>query len=98
MTELSWVAFGLGGLLCLSNFYLSFLRYPLHKLRGGTKETYRWNSGIPLFGSGMVALSLLRLGPIHSIPAAAIMLIAIDTGGIHWFIGTMIYQAAKKKP
>ena len=97
MSTLAWIAFVLGALLSLTNFYLSFLRYPLHRLRGLSKESYRWESGIPVFGSLFVGLSLFGL---HSLPAmlpAAITIMVIDTGGIHWFIGIMIYQSLHEK-
>lgn len=38
----------LGGLLCGLNFYLSFLRYPVHRMMGKKKEEYRGVSGIPV--------------------------------------------------
>ena len=96
-TLLSWAAFIVGGWLCVLNFYLSFVRYPVHRLRGLAKESYRWVSGIPLFGSAFVALSLLHLHSFSMILITGIVLIAIDTGGIHWFAGTMIYHALHGK-
>lgn len=87
-----WILFGLGALLCFANFYLSFLRYPLHRLRGLSKESYHWVSGFPLFGSLFVALSLFGLHDIAAMIPVAIVLMLIDTGGIHWFVGSMIYQ------
>lgn len=96
-TILSWLAFSLGGLLCLANFYLSFLRYPLHRFRGLPKESYHWVSGFPLVGSFFVALSLLVLHGLPGILFVAIVLISIDTGGIHWFFGTMIYRSVYDK-
>lgn len=91
-TTLAWIAFALGALLCLTNFYLSFLRYPLYRLRGLPKESYRWVSGIPLFGSLFVGLSLFGLSDLTGMVSVAVVLIVIDTGGLHWFVGTMIYQ------
>jgi len=96
-TVLAWIAFALGALLCLTNFYPSFLRYPLHRLRGLPKESYRWVSGFPLLGSLLVALSLFNLHALPGMLPAAIVFIAIDTGGIHWFVGTMIYQSVYGK-
>ena len=92
-----WILFGLGALLCAINFYLSFLRYPLHRLRGLSKESYHWVSGFPLFGSLFVALSLLGLHDIAWMIPAAVFFMLIDTGGIHWFVGTMIYQFVHEK-
>jgi len=97
ITFLAWVAFVLGALVCLTNFYLSFLRYPFHRLRGLPKESYRWISGIPLLGSVFVGLALLDLHPLPGMLPAAIALIVIDTGGIHWFVGTMVYRSGGKR-
>jgi hypothetical protein len=88
---LSWIIFGLGAFICLLNFYLSFLRYPIHRLRGLSRESYHWSSGFPIIGSLMVAISLIGLHSQTGILPASIVLIAIDTGGIHWFAGSMIY-------
>ena len=96
-TVLAWIAFALGALLCLTNFYLPFLRYPLHRLRGLPKESYRWVSGFPLVGSLLVGLALFNLHALPGMLPAAIVLIAIDTGGVHWFFGTMIYQSVYGK-
>lgn len=96
-SAIAWIAFALGALLCVTNFYLSFLRYPLHRLRRLPRESYRWSSGIPLVGSLLVALSLFRLHAVPGILPAAIALIAVDTGGIHWFIATMVYQSVHRK-
>ena len=93
LTFISSAAFLVGGFVCLLNFYLSWLSHPLHRLQGLSTESFRSRSGFPFIGSILVALSLLRL---HSEPAAvpiAIGLIAIDTGGIHWFLGAQIYHA-----
>jgi hypothetical protein len=93
LTLISWAAFLVGSFVCLLNFYLSWLSHPLHRLQGLSPESFRTRSGFPFIGSILVALSLLRL---HSEPAAvpiAIGLIAIDTGGIHWFLGAQIYHA-----
>ncbi len=81
-----------GGLICLLNFYLSVLRYPIHRLRGGKKEEYKWASGIPMFGSLMVAISLIKFWQPTWLLITAIVLILIDTGGIHWFSGVMLWQ------
>ena len=93
LTQLSWIAFGLGAFICAGNFYLSFIRYPLHRLCGRSRESYRWVSGIPLFGSLFVALSLLQLCATPWLLPAGVVLILADTGGVHWFIGTMIYHS-----
>jgi hypothetical protein len=89
-----WVIFGLGALVCLINFYTSFLRYPLHRLRGLPRESFRWVSGFPLVGSLLVAFAFMWLHQLPVMIPVCIILILIDTGGIHWFLGlgVMTYQ------
>ena len=86
----------LGGFLCCLNFYLSFLRYPIHTLSGSKKE-YEWASGIPILGSAFVALSLIVLWSYPLILFVSWVLMLIDTGGLHWFIGMMVYQGIRKE-
>jgi hypothetical protein len=88
---------GTGGLLCCLNFYLSFLKYPVHRMLGGKKEDYRWDSGIPVFGSLFVALSLFWFWQPPWLLTLAIVLILVDTGGLHWFAGTLLYYEVLKK-
>lgn len=90
MILLAWLFFTLGALLCGLNFYLSFLRFPIYRLRGHSAESYRWSSGIPLFGSLFVAVTLFFLSSVPWILIVGILLIALDTGGIHWFIYSQI--------
>jgi hypothetical protein len=97
MSIIAWLAFGFGAFLCVTNFYLSFLRYALHRLRGLSQESFRLVSGFPLVGSLLVAFSLLALRSLPFMLPVGIALIAIDTGGIHWFIGTMIYHSVRGK-
>lgn len=97
MPMLAWVAFGPGAVLCVVNFHLSFLRYPLHRMRGLPKESYRPVSGFPLIGSLLVALSLIELHGIAWMTPAAVALILIDTGGIHWFAASLIYRRVQAR-
>jgi hypothetical protein len=83
--------------LCGTNFYLSFLRYPLHLLRGLPSEQYEWVSGIPLFGSLLVGSSLLGLHAMPYVLPAALAIILIDTGGVHWFLGGLLYEMLRKR-
>jgi Na+/melibiose symporter-like transporter len=87
----------LGSLLCCLNFYLSFLRYPVHRIMGKKKEEYQWISGFPVFGSLFVAISLFKFWQPPWLLATAIILILIDTGGLHWFAGTMLWYEVLKK-
>ncbi len=90
---MSWVALLVGGALCLLNFYLSWLRYLSHRLRRRSKESYRFASGVPLAGSLLVALSMFGLRSAAAVLPVAIALIVIDTGGIHWLLGSQMYHA-----
>jgi hypothetical protein len=93
LTFISWAAFVVGGFVCLLNFYLSWLSYPLHRLRGLSPESFRSHSGFPLIGSILVVVSLVGLHSQFTVVPIAIGLIAIDTGGIHWFLGAQVYHA-----
>ena len=91
-TALGWSAFSLGALICLANFYFSFLRYPLHRLRGFQPESYRWVSGIPMLGTLLVGLSLVALHTSPIVLYVAVALMLVDTGGPLWFGIAMLYQ------
>lgn len=91
------VLFVIGGALCLTNFYLSFLRYPVHRLRGGNADTHRSVSGIPLFGSILVAISLVPSSMHGWWLTAGLLLIAVDTGGLHWFAAVMIWRSLRDR-
>jgi hypothetical protein len=88
---------GFGGFVCCVNFYLSFLRYMVHRMMGVKKEEYRWVSGIPVFGSLFVAISLFKFWQSPWLLALGISLIVIDTGGLHWLVGTIFYRQVLKK-
>jgi hypothetical protein len=92
MTILSVTALCIGGLICLHNLYLSLLRYPIWRWKHRDGERYRPVSGIPVLGSLMVGFSLIRLHTHSWVLVVALVLIAADTAGIHWFLGTMFYD------
>ena len=54
---LGWVLLALGSLICAINIYASFIRYPLHRLRGRRNQDFRWVSGYPLVGSLLVGFA-----------------------------------------
>lgn len=93
LTAIAWIGFSFGALLCVTNFYLSNIRYPLHRWRGRPRETYHWISGIPLFGQVFVGLSLLQLRENPWVLWAGIVLMLFDTLGFHVFISSLIYVA-----
>ena len=92
--ELAWLGyflFILGTCISLLNLYLSFLRYPLHKLLGWE---YQRVSGIPLFGSFFLVVAALLLRNSPQWLRASLGIALIDTGGLHWFLGIMLWYAA----
>lgn len=91
----AWMLFALFGYLCLLNFYLSFLRYPIYIWRGYPKESYRFVSGIPVFGSLIVYFLLHHLDMPPAMQYVAIALIIVDTGGIHWAVASLLYYSLK---
>ncbi len=97
MTILAVTALCIGGLVCLHNLYLSLLRYPIWRWKHGDDEGYGWVSGVPVLGSLIVALSLIRLHTHPWLLAVALVPIAADTAGIHWFLGTMFYYHVLKR-
>ena len=89
LAVLAYVLFALGTFLCCLNFYLSFLRYPLCKLLG---REYKWVSGIPVFGSLLVVIAVPVLHESPVLFWSGITIALLDTGGLHWFAGTMLWM------
>jgi hypothetical protein len=90
LTVIAYSLFLVGGLCSLLNFYLSFLRYPLYKF---LRREYRWESGIPLFGSLFLATGVALLWSNAAVFWLGVVLVAIDTGGLPWFIGVMLWHS-----
>lgn len=91
----AWIPYLLGAFVCVANAYLSFLRYPLHRLRGGTRATFQWVSAVPLIGSVLVAtiwVLWLRGSAPEALDWATLLLVLCDTGGIHWFSLAVLMQ------
>ena len=90
-TVLGWALLIVGASLSLLNFHLSFTRPLYHRLRRRRGE-YRFISGFPFIGSLLCLLSL----PFFPTPSApqliAIIAALLDTGGIHWFIGALLWD------
>jgi len=87
------VLFVAGALITCLNFYLSFLRYPVHLLSGGYRDNYRWVSGLPLFGSLLLWISMPLLRDAPSMIWWALVVSMFDTAGLHWFVGVVLWQA-----
>jgi hypothetical protein len=98
MSQYAAVAiFGLGAYITLCNFYLSFIRYPIHRLRGGTRESYSWISGLPLLGSAFLWLAAY-LTSWPTLMWVALVLSVFDTAGLHVFIATIAWYENLHKP
>ena len=82
----------LGALVSFINFYLSFVRYPIHRFIGGSHENYKWVSGIPLLGSLMLWFSIPCLMAYPSLKWFAVVVSLFDTGGIHWFFASLFFH------
>jgi hypothetical protein len=85
----AYVLFALGSLVSGLNFYLSFLRYPLYKLLG---RRFRWVSGFPLVGSLSLVVSVVLLRESPLLFWGGIIIALLDTGGLHWFAGVMVWS------
>lgn len=86
-----------GGAISCLNFYLSFIRYPLHRWRGKPRSEFRWISGFPLVGSlglviGLVLMRFSRGVLPTPLLAVALVIAVLDTGGIHWFVATQVWD------
>lgn len=88
----------LGGAISVFNFYLSWLRYPLYRLCGGKHESYRFVSGIPLFGSLLlwIVAPFLRSEPVWM--WSALLVSVFDMLGLHVLAIVLLIAALRKPP
>jgi hypothetical protein len=84
-----YALFAAGALICSANVYVSFFRYPLHRLLGWE---YKWVSGIPVFGSLLVASALPLFHESTLLFRGGAALAVLDTGGLHWFAASMLWM------
>ena len=89
--------FRLGASVCVWNFDLSFPRYLVHRLRGGRRGGFRTASAVPVAGSLLVLLSVRWLWQPAWLLPLALILVAIDTGGFHWFIVSMLLHGVGRR-
>ena len=76
----------LAAFFAVSNFYLSFGRPLLFRLRHGTLEGYRFASGIPVIGNLLALIAVaLAFGAIGT-AVCVLVVVAFDTGGLPWFL------------
>lgn len=86
MIYLVYILLAFGCFLSLVNFYLTFLRYPVHRLRCRSAEDYQWMSGYPVFGSLVVLMCLPFVYQEPLIFWIAVGCAALDTDGLHWIV------------
>lgn len=91
------ILLGLGGLVCLQNIFAAFIRYPLHRRSGGTRENYRHMSPVPLLGSLFVAVGLFLCDAGGWVLGIGVVLALLDTGGLHWIVPAMIYSEIQER-
>ena len=92
MGVIGWALFVAGAVVCVGNAYLAILRYPIHRLRGGSKETYSPITGWPLIGIFAVWLGVVGIdGALWIIPTAVI-LTGIDLLCSHLFASVPLFN------
>lgn len=98
MTILASILFAAGTFICCTNFYLSFIRYPLCLF---LRREYEFVSGFPVIGQLLIVISI-ALFPhrASTLLWAGMVLALLDTGGVHWFIwglvgGCELFQGKK---
>jgi hypothetical protein len=82
---IGYSAFAAGCVFGLLNFHLSWLRPLLHRLRSDGTDL-RHISGVPLLGN-IAVIGLLFAPPSVALSTAAVVQIALDTGGLQHFVG-----------
>jgi hypothetical protein len=79
------VLLGLSVVIAVTNFYLSWLRYPLYRLLGGSRAEYRFVSGLPMVGS-IAAFIALVLDNRTAFAWVALAALGVETGGLLWAV------------
>lgn len=95
--HLCYLLYPLGILVCLANFYLSFLRAPFLRAQGVPPQEIRHVSGAPLFGTLFVLMGTAVFSDVPGIVPLGILLVLLDTGGPHWFVGVMLRDALRRR-
>lgn len=97
MKFLAFTLLGLGALIAGLNFYLSFVKYPLHRLFH-QDQPFKFVSGLPLIGSILLWIGAYIFLSAGAAKYAALALIVslFDPGGIQWFLIMMGYQWIKE--
>jgi hypothetical protein len=85
VTPIAGIVFmGLSVVIGAFNWYLSFIRPRIYRLKQGSMDGYRNDSGIPIVGTIFVMVG--GTNGFGSLPTALLGLIAVilDTGGLLW--------------
>lgn len=82
---LAIILFSTGAIISCLNFYLSFLRPVVHRLRRGTFDGYRFESGVPLLGSLLLVIAAVLMRDSAIWLTTALVVAFLDTGG---FLGS----------
>jgi len=88
MDFILYISIIIGIILSAMNFYISFLAQYIEKKKTG--------SGIPLFGSLLLFISLFFIKN-KLLFYIVTLFILLDTGGIHWSILFILYYENRKK-
>ena len=82
----------LGALVALGNFYLSFLRVPLHRLLG---RNVKWVSGFPFVGFLSTIAGVVMLGASGPALSSGAVSVLFDTGGPLWLVVALARQFSR---
>lgn len=93
----AWILVCLGLPIAAANFYLSFVAYPLHRMRGRHSETFQHSSGIPVIGTLFLAAAAWLFPDAGSTIGfwCACVGFVLDTGGPQWFPLSALWQVVK---
>ena len=83
-----------GSMIATVNFWLSFIRPLSRRISDGPVKSV---SGIPLFGSLLLWAAAWMFYPSSDLAWWALSISLIDTGGPHWFLGTLFYHSYIRK-
>lgn len=92
MRSLGYLLISISLAISLVNFYWSFLRFPIYRFLG---KEYFHRSGLPLMGS-LFLLAALYFYSTPTVWVLAVVSALLDTGGLLWFLATIIWVAGKK--
>ena len=97
MRIVAYILFAMGSCFCVLNFHRSFLRYPWFRFRGGNKDEFHFVSAVPFIGSAIVVGALLIPGSPPWLIVIGVLIAAIDTGGVHWCVGTLTFMWIRER-